>query len=112
MRRVYQTAKRVLIWLGEKNESTDLAVDMIDTLAANMDELDQQPLDTMGIDAVDEESRRSERLSTLIYPISEIPEATMEALRDIFLQRAWWSRIWVIQEVVRTLFLGRYWKNC
>jgi len=68
---------------------------MIDTLSANMDETSQQP--DSDPELTGEELMRHRRLTSLIQVIKK---DTMIALRDIFSQRAWWSRIWVIQEVI------------
>jgi hypothetical protein len=87
MRDIYRAAKRVLIWLGESKDDSDLAFDMIDKLSTDVRDLDQASFDSFSI-------------RVAIPPITEIPDETMEALTDIFSCRSWWSRIWVIQEVV------------
>jgi hypothetical protein len=69
-----------------------------------LDELDMSALHTpLSIEmshGVAEKKKRHMRLVSLLSLGGEIPERTMQALRGTFTQRAWWSRIWVIQEVV------------
>lgn len=115
MRDIYRSAQRVLVWLGESTEDSDLAFDLIETLSGDdfpgdmdglddLDDLDMSALHTsLSIEmsrVAAEKKKRHMRLVSLLSLGGEIPERTMQALRGTFTQRAWWSRIWVIQEVV------------
>lgn len=82
MRRVYQNAQRVIIWLGASDCE-------IDSLFDFMTSLDQQVL----------ARSRPHAISTWEHAwwCSVQPGRTKQALRGL-LQRDWFSRIWVLQE--------------
>lgn len=70
MTSIYESASRVLIWLGEAEDDSDLAMDLVENIGAT------------GLDhfKADEDNPRPwEALSQLFY-------------------RSWWSRAWVLQE--------------
>ena len=70
MNRVYSVADKVLIWLGEARIESDLAIDRLYELAQGK--------------AIRHSEKKS--LRTLIY--------------DGLIDREWWSRLWIVQEVV------------
>ena len=74
MFRIYGSATRVIVWLGEQSEDSDLALDVIESW-----------------------SRPSailvDRLSTM--------STEFKALDSLF-ARSWWNRSWVVQEVVNS----------
>lgn len=72
MRRIYQKAHCVIVWLGEQGLQSDLAIDLAQGLnKANIHALAMDPTELK----------------------------TWKGLMSIF-QRSWWKRVWVIQEVV------------
>ncbi|KAI1208547.1 HET-domain-containing protein [Annulohypoxylon truncatum] len=77
MRDIYASAERVVIWLGEEDEESDLAFDAIPVLAARRHCRD---------DDQDEELLRVTRLCSLFF----------NGLTD---RRPWLSRVWIIQEL-------------
>jgi hypothetical protein len=74
MFRIYGSAARVIVWLGEQSEDSDLALDVIESW-----------------------SRPSailvDRLSTM--------SIEYKALDNLF-ARSWWNRSWVVQEVINS----------
>ena len=74
MRDIYQAAARVLIWLGESWDDSDLAMELV-TKIPSID------LDNIPFDITDEGTRR--------------PWDALLAL----VRRSWWTRCWVLQEV-------------
>jgi Heterokaryon incompatibility protein (HET) len=102
MRNIYREAERVLVWLGEKREDSDLAFDMIHKLATDVKVSDEEPLWSLfdlSLEATVSSKKENAKLAT-VPKITEIPDETMDPLRVIFSWRSWWTRIWVIQEVV------------
>jgi hypothetical protein len=72
MKSIFQSASRVIIWLGEEQHNSDIAMELI----ADMPHLEiKEPEE-------DDEKMRN----------------AWEALRHLFL-RSWWNRIWVVQEI-------------
>ena len=70
MTSIYQSASRVLIWLGEAKDDSDLAMDLVEDIHAT------------GLDQ---------------FQADEDNPKPWEALVDLF-YRPWWSRAWVLQE--------------
>lgn len=89
MRLVYQTAQRVIIWLGPSNSH-------IDSLFDWMNALDQQVLAIARPHTI---STWENEWSWLVWNLrgQPPPDEIREALR-VLLQREWFSRIWVLQE--------------
>ena len=94
MREIYQQAQRTVIWLGEKSEDSDVAIStckrFIMSLCARDDMMDliadyksQNPY-----------HRRPKSFKSLGLP----SEKEVFALTSLF-KRAWFQRIWVVQEV-------------
>jgi hypothetical protein len=95
MHRIYQQAREVLIWLGEEQESDAEAFEFIN----QFEELDiKVELDPLN-------SQENTEFLDLVSP-DAVPK---KALAN-FLQRPWFSRIWVVQEVAMafkaTMFCG------
>lgn len=80
---MYQLAERVVIWLGEHSEDSRLAIHQLDMIS-NLDPKDcvSQLREMTGFD------RHLPMGPTFGKPI------------DSFFLRPWWSRVWVMQEVV------------
>ena len=76
MRKIYQYARQVLVWLGAARENSDLIMDKLEELSAVKD---------------------SDIIQQTLHKLSTIEEnAAWEAL----FQRTWWTRTWVVQEFV------------
>ncbi|MCJ1252949.1 hypothetical protein MMC24_000755 [Lignoscripta atroalba] len=75
MKSIYQSASRVLVWLGEARENSDLAMDLVPRIG-NVE------LDEIQMEIQDRETEKG-----------------WDALLQLF-RRPWWSRSWVLQEVV------------
>jgi hypothetical protein len=77
---IYKSAIRVVIWLGEGNETSDIAMDLVNAFA--------RPLSNIKTFDVFREilSRPTQSDKWL-------------ALAQGLLTRPWWSRIWIVQEV-------------
>lgn len=104
MRVVYQTAQRVIIWLGPSDSHIDCLFDW-------MNELDQQVLaiarpHTLGT--------WENQWSWLVWELHGLPppDEIKEALSAL-LQRKWFSRIWVLQEaaLARSAIITCSWKE-
>ncbi|KAK3691600.1 hypothetical protein LTR37_018555 [Vermiconidia calcicola] len=100
MGNIYGCAERVLVWLGVPTEAYQLAADHVwqiikRPLLADVSSSEDE-------DSVPSESRECQRLSGVRR------EEKRKALSDVslrtvieFFNRAWWSRVWVVQEVSR-----------
>lgn len=85
MEDIYKDAEKVLVWLGEPSEDSDLAMRAIERWSAWKD----QPLQNMESSAdVQISSDKDETSST----------AASEAIRNL-LRRPYWTRVWIQQEV-------------
>jgi hypothetical protein len=73
MRLVYSSARTVLVWLGEEDQNSDAAMRLL-----------------ADIDSVDFKTLQSESASPM--------RAEWSALFAL-LQRPWWNRVWIVQEV-------------
>ena len=78
MKRIYERAEKVVVWLGEGNEHINTVFEKLSAVEIlNKDEL---------------HSMKTQDLKTMFGPLA------WKAFKDIF-GLAWWKRIWVIQEV-------------
>ena len=96
MRDIYAHAKRVKVWLGPENEQTVLAFDTLRRFAANDGTID---------------GRKT------YMDIATTKDQRSFAVQDL-INRAWFSRVWVVQEVVvaqtATVYCGPHeidWEN-
>ncbi|PNH35245.1 hypothetical protein BJF96_g1375 [Verticillium dahliae] len=91
MKRIYENADNVIIWLGPGSHETDTLFKMIQRLDKESAEISRRaPIDTW-----------IARWSDLLYEGSRIPAWQLNMLRDALretLARKWFERIWVIQE--------------
>lgn len=83
MRRVYEKANVVIVWLGKESDDSGLAISFARQLA-----------DVANSKPADEEAARKARLS--IFNMGCLNK--WEAL-DSLMNRPWWTRSWVVQEV-------------
>ena len=80
MTRIYRKATGVHIWLGEENEDSDLAMSLVRQLG--------------------ETSQQGPGVQGLAYPdVSEEQRAAHWKALIALLERSWWARVWVRQEV-------------
>ena len=94
MSAVYRSAKRVVIWLGESSDVTTLAVQFAPKLSAALSAFRQRHRDQV----VAISSLNGKLGSTgFVLPSRDAPE--WGALTDL-LSRRWYSRLWVIQELL------------
>ncbi|KAI1814518.1 HET-domain-containing protein [Poronia punctata] len=95
MDKVYDKAESVLIWLGREDEHTEGAMKILNGLAdprANVMEVSRRSWDADGYAAMDDIMIASDLLG---FVDVEFPDWQDYAA---FLQRNWFSRIWVVQE--------------
>ena len=101
MASIYQQAQRVLVYVGEKTEDSDLALDVTERLGRVASTVDNEP-------------RLDEEFNELLADARRLgPLRTDEwdALRHFFLERPYFNRSWMIQEVAQAreafLFCGK-----
>lgn len=88
---VYEEARRVIVWLGPTSDDSDLAMRILGDLGKQVVVLkDGDILPAPGIDEADWQSARF----TLPYSPS-----TWAAIASL-LRRPWFSRVWILQEVL------------
>ncbi|CRK31969.1 hypothetical protein BN1708_005607 [Verticillium longisporum] len=91
MKRIYENADDVIIWLGLGSHETDILFEMIQWLDKESTEISRRaPIDTW-----------IARWSDLLYEGSRNPAWQLGMLRDALrevLARKWFERVWVIQE--------------
>ncbi|KAH8678852.1 heterokaryon incompatibility protein-domain-containing protein [Tricladium varicosporioides] len=115
MRRVYSQADRVVVWLGPSQDGSSKAMETlmsmrrfaVRTMHSLTDEKDgvqrvyTAPLPATSQEARDETTAASfGKLFGVHVPSNhEIPDFPIDKIAGLF-SRAWWGRIWVLQEVV------------
>ncbi|KAH0551486.1 hypothetical protein GP486_007299, partial [Trichoglossum hirsutum] len=96
MNLIYEQAYRVIIWLGEESIDSNKAMDLIEKLGG-------KPKDMDWVDT----SEQFQDLSYVLRPkdpsmlmaFTDLDDSDIEALDNLLRRRAWWSRMWVIQEI-------------
>lgn len=78
---IYQRAERVVIWLGEHSDDSRAAIKQLEMLSVD-------DCDGHQVENAHHASRRSPAMLARWVPIYH------------FFSRSWWSRVWVMQEVV------------
>jgi hypothetical protein len=83
MAEIYSKAYRVLVWLGEESADSPLAMDVAERIWKFViyESLTEDPFDT--------EAQQP----------PEVDESEWAALENLFAKRAWWRRLWVVQEI-------------
>ena len=89
MSAIYQTATNVFVWLGKHDKDTDKAVDLIQHLAL----LSKDELTTIHVDNLE-----SDKVKKLLDQKYHQREYWVSLAR--FLRRTWFTRAWVVQEVI------------
>jgi hypothetical protein len=93
MRRIYEQAAKVLMWIGEAKPGSERAFEIVKHLAKGYD--DQRP-DT------DRKSKGRGRLEKIIInerDLGDLQGDCRPAIEDV-LTRSYFSRVWVVQEIV------------
>ena len=85
MQKIYHHAEEVVVWLGEKSDNSDLAMDFIKLL-----------------EKIKREASSAEQIRTSFNLQTDKYTAHWKALEEL-LSRKWWSRVWTIQEFVISL---------
>jgi hypothetical protein len=102
---IYSEAAQVIVWLGERNQTSDLAFDLLEKLGAStkQDFLDYAALVPNPTSFTPVAGYQG---PPIVAP-REINDNDIEALKATFLKRDWWTRLWVVQEVTvaRSVFL-------
>lgn len=99
MKRIYQGASHVVVWLGPSDEDSDVAFDVMDRIgkeACDIGYLDTQPkiwLETLSRDSKPYDGLQNlmQEMASFDYPFETIAKLTY---------RPWWYRVWVQQEFV------------
>jgi len=101
MRSIYSQAERVVMWLGEEENDSSLAITFINRW-----------IDALGAAVADKRLELRTRHLEEILSLVEDPFAKQSvlAVRCLF-ERGYWSRVWIIQEIVlakdRLILCGR-----
>ncbi|KAI4274215.1 MAG: hypothetical protein LQ337_004094 [Flavoplaca oasis] len=80
MRRIYQSASRVVVWLGSEAEESNIAMAAIERMGSSFDSATMRLEDACNVPDVD------------------ISDTAWQALGRLF-RRSWYKRIWILQEV-------------
>ncbi|KAI1336694.1 HET-domain-containing protein [Xylariaceae sp. FL0016] len=93
MKRIYPKARRVVVWLGSERDNSDVAIEVARDLSVAC----RQYVDAGG--TIDEVSFTDERAVRFFGPFRRgVQYRRLEAFAKL-LQRPWFGRVWVIQEV-------------
>jgi hypothetical protein len=86
---IYESAMQVVVWLGEEEESTHLAVEMMSVMGkASLPSMEEMQVVHIKDDPA---------MVQLLGPLGNLSQH-WDAL-IIFMERNWFTRIWIIQEV-------------
>jgi hypothetical protein len=102
MRRIYQLASQVLIWLGLSGNDSDTLLDLITQIGQAVDDLGLSGVNMHAIQTMpdDELAETNEKLDMLFEEFNDIFPATFpKAAYEAFVARPWWYRVWVVQEL-------------
>ena len=83
MAKIYSNAYRVLVWLGREGGDSALAMDVTQRVS----------------EFVDNERRDSGSAEPDEQRPLDLTESELTALENLFTQRDWWRRLWVVQEI-------------
>ncbi|KAN0119397.1 Heterokaryon incompatibility protein (HET) domain containing protein [Hyaloscypha variabilis] len=92
MGRIFATARRVVVWLGEEDGDTDSAYETLRILARTRSILDQQD------EAMIVKAMATKQVSE-VAGLRPVSRKEIQSMADL-LQRAWFERAWVFQESV------------
>ncbi|PSR82765.1 heterokaryon incompatibility protein-domain-containing protein [Coniella lustricola] len=123
MAEIYRQGQRTIVWLGEHDHSTARAFDMVETMARYVDTTPEEQLVELYPDnwrLLQKQLKRKESESAEIIKVKPVlysPAYWISKLhsgraRTALFGRAWFTRVWVIQEIsmsARALVMcGRY----
>ena len=90
---IYANAARTIVWLGEQSANSDMAMDFIHALRQKSRDEDS------GDDSLsDDEDPHADDTRK---GISDSNQIALQAVTNL-MQRQWWTRIWVIQEALKS----------
>jgi hypothetical protein len=95
---IYRSAKKVLIWLGEEDEHTEIAFATVKRLATWRVLQDEETLAELV--AEDENFARPDIIAGLKCEFTDLTMEQVISMESTFYERSWWSRIWTVQEAV------------
>ncbi|EXJ73265.1 uncharacterized protein A1O5_03025 [Cladophialophora psammophila CBS 110553] len=94
MDKVYSTAQKVVIWLGEDNQHTELGMETIALIQRRI----LTETHSLPVDASDHEQYRA--MADVFTEFLARPDSESWALGVVALYiRPWWRRVWTMQEV-------------
>ncbi|KAK4448890.1 heterokaryon incompatibility protein-domain-containing protein [Podospora aff. communis PSN243] len=114
MREIYQRAQRVVIWLGMESQDSSLAMSVLEGLGGSHEQTKDiknksgewygPQYDLMrayGREASEANTKRTiEKLSELdLMSPGDVTEEGWAAMEKLLLERPYWKRVWIIQEV-------------
>jgi Heterokaryon incompatibility protein (HET) len=118
MRSIYQRAQQTVMWLGDSDESSDRAIEVLEKLNGSQAQIDsfdwpEDMLDWNGpnFDPCYVFGEQEYRLMDLVMEhlrgqglisLEDLDEADWVALEDFLVGRRYWSRLWVVQEVANS----------
>ncbi|KAH7346049.1 heterokaryon incompatibility protein-domain-containing protein [Pyrenochaeta sp. MPI-SDFR-AT-0127] len=80
MRDIYSNAKRVIVWLGEEAEDTKAGVEFLKALEVH--------------------SSPKEHAADVLRAAPSNLTAILNGIRELLLDRSYWNRLWIVQEVM------------
>jgi hypothetical protein len=96
MRRIYQLASQVLIWLGPSANNSETVLDLIARIWKAVDDLGLAGVKTHTIQTMsdDELAETNEKLNMLFTKFGDVLPATFpKAAYEAFAARSWWCRV-------------------
>jgi Heterokaryon incompatibility protein (HET) len=103
MKHIYEGASQVFIWLGEADEETDLAWHYIKEFSDKWQHFAEAPRENPLLRVPDSGTASREASKDEAFPLSAdfpvAPTPLSTSIRNL-LQRSWFSRCWVVQEIV------------
>ena len=103
MRRIYQLASQVLIWLGPSASGSDALLDLVTQIGQAVDDLGLAEVKMHSIQTMSngELAETNEKLNMLFEEFEDLFPATFpRAAYEAFATRPWWRRVWIVQEIV------------
>ena len=96
MNLIYEQAYRVLVWLGEESADSAIAMDLLEKLGGKVEDME-----------FEDKFERFQDISYVLRPkdpsklmaFTDLDKTDLKALDNLLRRRAWWSRMWVIQEL-------------
>jgi hypothetical protein len=84
---IYESSKKNFVWLGEEAEDSSLAMELLSSITANVQ------------DSANAEAEISARLKVIAKDDSTQRKQSWIALQKLF-KRPYWTRVWIIQEIL------------